>query len=169
MLFAWRSSVYHLVWKGRVCLCGWAGEDEEGTRRECGGRWRTSSNPEPSPVAAPTALRFESISFPPGFPHFLCLLPQTVHPPSPPPTKVTAQQALINVIFFLKVALEKGNLTAVRQNRELNASRPLSTRAQPEEQNEVERCPRPGAPGDPWPPRPRGPARGAGAHSAELP
>lgn len=33
--------------------------------------------------------------------------------------------------FFLKVALEKGNLTAVRQNRELNTSRPLSTRAQP--------------------------------------
>lgn len=73
----------------------------------------------------------ESISFPAGFLHFLCLLPQTVHPPFLPPTKVTTQQALINVIFFLKVALEKGNLTAVRQNRELNTSRPLSTRAQP--------------------------------------
>lgn len=33
--------------------------------------------------------------------------------------------------LFLKVALEKGNLTAVRQNREPSAGRPLSTRAQP--------------------------------------
>lgn len=41
--------------------------------------------------------------------------------------------------LFLKVALEKGNLTAVRQNRELNASRPLSTRTQPQEQNTEER------------------------------
>lgn len=36
----------------------------------------------------------------------------------------------------MKVALEKGNLTAVRQNRDLNASRPLLTKAQPQEQNE---------------------------------
>ena len=51
-------------------------------------------------MIVPKTLRFESISFPPGFSYFLCLLPQKVHPPSLPPTKVTTQQALINVIFF---------------------------------------------------------------------
>lgn len=88
-------------------------------------------NPGPAPHNCSNNSKVESISFPAGFLHFLCLLPQTVHPPFLPPTKVTTQQALINVIFFFESPLEKGNLTAVRQNRELNTSRPLSTRAQP--------------------------------------
>ena len=126
-----------LGWKGRYCRWERATEDEEGARRERG--WAHPPTLSHLSVFVPTTLRLESISFPLGFPHFLCLLPQTVHPPSLPPTKVTTQQTLINVIFFfLKVALEKGNLTAVRQNRELNASRPLSTKAQLQEQNEAE-------------------------------
>lgn len=52
------------------------------------------------PMIVLTTLRVESISFPAGFPRFLCLLPQTVHPPFLPPTEVTTQQALINVVFF---------------------------------------------------------------------
>lgn len=131
------------IWAGKT---GTAGEHvlvrmRKGAGRGAGERGVAVLKPTAiSLVIVPQTLRFESISFPPGFSYFLCLLPQTVHPPSLPPTKVTTQQALINVIFFLKVALEKGNLTAVRQNRELKASRPLSTRAQPQEQNEEGCC-----------------------------
>ena len=78
------------------------GEDAEVDSVECAvpsTDW-LCSNPGPAPHNCSNNSEVESVSFPAGFLHFLSLLPQTVHPPFLPPTKVTTQQALINFIFF---------------------------------------------------------------------
>lgn len=103
-----------------------------------------ASNPEPSPhglKAFPTTLRFESISFPPRFSSFS--LPASIDstPALSPSHQGHHSAGFDKCHLILKVVLEKGNLTAVRQNREVNASRPLLTRAQPQEQNGAERMP----------------------------
>lgn len=122
--------------QGLPVRMGWWGRE----RGQEGVQLSMASNPEPSPhglKAFPTTLRFESISFPPRFSSFSSPASIDSTPALSPSHQGHHSAGFDKCHLFLKVALEKGNLTAVRQNRDVNASRPLLTRAQPQEQNEA--------------------------------
>lgn len=107
---------------------GSAGEEEEGGR---GSAWRCPHTQGCLPVALRTTLTLESIA---GFSCFLSgVHSQGTCPRSLPPRSPSA--GCDKCHLFSKVALEKGNLTAVRQNREPQGS-PLSTRVQSREQSQ---------------------------------
>ena len=111
-----------------------------GWRRGQEGVWlSTSSNPESSLCVCSNNFEAWKHFLPSRFSSF-SLPASTDSTPALSPSHQGHHSAGFDKchLFFLKVALEKGNLTAVRQNRDLNASRPLSTKAQLQEQNETE-------------------------------
>lgn len=104
---------------------------------------------------------------PSRLPSFSAPAPTDSTPPSLPPTKVTHHSAGFDKChLFVKVALEKGNLTAARQNRALNSSCPLWAGVPPQEQSEEE-CGTAWGSGDPTT-APRGSVRTTEAPSARV-
>lgn len=137
--------VQSTIWAGEVGVCQWGVLVRRG-KGAGGSAWGVSSNPELSPHDCPDNPdvgkhgRFSLFSLPAST--------------DSTPALASSHQGHHSAGFdkchlFPKVALEKGNLTAVRQNREPKGS-PLSTRAQSREQSQEE-WELPGAPGPPPP------------------
>jgi hypothetical protein len=107
----------------------------QGGRQECGGTWSGCPHTQSYlPVIVPTTLRFPSLQI------FLifCACFHRVHPPFLPPTKVTTQQALINVIFFWKSSWKKAIWLQWGRTGSWTPAALYRPEPQPQEQNEEE-------------------------------